>query len=506
MFRWTILLTVAVSLSFTAAAPAALIASYPLDVINGNTTPDVAGGHTGTLVDQAGGALPMLAPPSPAPGSTASFLFDGTDDLVDALGFKAVTGTTSRAFSAWVVGAPGNDAIMSWGENTGGEKWVVRVNDNAGNGDVNTLRVEVNGGFQIGSTNIADGAWHHIAGILVDDGSPNANEIRLYVDGRIEAISGNQGQLINTNGVHDFRIGDDSHTANRHWPGLIDEVYLFDNAVSSGQIRQLFNGSVAPIATLEYDATNESNTGDAIWQEQNQTHNPGTVDWDVSGQMRMGTNERNMGIDAAYAFDGTDFATLGNGNMEALPGNPTNNSASFEIWFRPTDLVGQEVLWEVGGDTDGASFTLNNDVLQFAAKDNANTAGDAASLAGLEDFIQAVGVVDLENDLVTLFVNGQEVSNLGANAFAGGDWAGSNVSGLGGADGQTGANGGLFGALAGYGNFDGKIAIARFYEEALTAADVAALFAQNQAVPEPATMTLLGLAGAALIRRRRRAA
>ena len=65
-----------------------------------------------------------------------------------------------------------------------GQKWIFRVQNS--NGQAGAIRIEVNGGYQVGSTDIRDDQWHHVAAVLVDDGSPNVTEIALYLDGHVD--------------------------------------------------------------------------------------------------------------------------------------------------------------------------------------------------------------------------------------------------------------------------------------------------------------------------------
>ncbi|MHC4331806.1 MAG: LamG-like jellyroll fold domain-containing protein [Planctomycetota bacterium] len=149
-----------------------LVGWWTLDEGVGNTALDWSGhGNHGTLQGDLqwvngydGGALE----------------FDGSgDDIVEAASFEGVTGTQSRTVTAWIrTSALGE--IASWGQNVAGQKWIFRVQDS--NGQAGAIRVEVNGGYQVGSIDLRDGTWHHVAAVLVDDGSPDVMEITLYVD------------------------------------------------------------------------------------------------------------------------------------------------------------------------------------------------------------------------------------------------------------------------------------------------------------------------------------
>lgn len=142
-----------------------------------------------------------------------------------------------------------------------------------------------------------------------------------------------------------------------------------------------------------------------------------------------------QGIQSAYAFNGSDVSALGSTtSIEDVAGNLTDDSASFEMWFKPDSLTGgRQVLVSLGGATDGASITLNDDVLRFQVKDSdvrAVAGGDGGEdivvclrtqLTDVSDFIQVVGVADLSDDdpKLALYVNGQPAGTIAGDAVAG---------------------------------------------------------------------------------------
>jgi hypothetical protein len=78
--------------------------------------------------------------------------FDGGNEYVNVPTYKGQAGRSARTISAWINASATDDVIASWGSNSNAQKWVFRTNSN--NGPANTLRVEVNGGYRVGSTDI----------------------------------------------------------------------------------------------------------------------------------------------------------------------------------------------------------------------------------------------------------------------------------------------------------------------------------------------------------------
>ena len=151
------------------------------------------------------------------------------------IGYKGITGSASRTCCAWIKTTAVSREILTWGsEPSSGARWIVRVNEGG------QLRAEVQGGNIIGTTPINDGDWHHIAVVLEDDGSADITEARLYVDGWPEAISASVDEPVRTSldaAARNVRIG--AYGTGRCFQGLIDEVRIYDVALSGQEIQSL---------------------------------------------------------------------------------------------------------------------------------------------------------------------------------------------------------------------------------------------------------------------------
>ena len=211
---------------------------------------DGTSGNVGTI----NGATWDTGDMAPAPGgSTASLFFDGVDDDVTFVGYQGIGGNQVRTVSAWIktqsTSVNQSRSIISWGQNAADHKWNFRIQDT--NGTDGTIRIEVNSGYVVGSTVVTDGQWHHVAAVYPGGG---VEDVQLYVDGQLDALSAINTQPIDTTLDKNVQIGVDH--SGRRWLGWIDEVSLYDEALSAAEIQNLYTnqqilGYAAPRSVAE---------------------------------------------------------------------------------------------------------------------------------------------------------------------------------------------------------------------------------------------------------------
>jgi hypothetical protein len=202
-----------------------LVGWWKLDESKGDTVADATGSHAGKLVGDAtwtegvaGGALQ----------------FDGQGDYVD-LGTSPDFDIADRiTIAAWVkVTAFDMDwqAIIAKGDTA----WrLSRDQDNNLHFGCTGLWPE----WVRGNVDVNDGRWHHVAG------SYDGSELRLYVDGKLDASARTQG-AINVN-AYPVYIGENAEHPGRSWHGLIDDVRLYNYALSETEIRSLDQAQTQP--------------------------------------------------------------------------------------------------------------------------------------------------------------------------------------------------------------------------------------------------------------------
>lgn len=226
----------------------------------------------------------------------------------------------------------------------------------------------------------------------------------------------------------------------------------------------------------------------------------GSALWELDANVTLNTSPttNHTGITASYVFDGSgssgavfDFGPTGSeDSFTVITGDPSNASATFEIWFKDAGTAtGEQIIFEAGGTGDGLSLKYNDTthVLTLFTKDSSVTLTntfdlDSIGLDASADFIQVAWTYDRNNpdptDTVTLYVNGAQAGVAQTSATLN-DWAGSNDAGLGRIDGNMNVTGGN--------PFAGEIAIFRFYESVLSLSEVQ----QNYSVVAGPQITLI---------------
>ncbi len=149
-------------------------------------------------------------------------------------GYEGILGSHPRSTCAWINVGKTSASIITWGPAGSGTKWIMRTH----NGPA-ALRVECGQSYIYGTTDLVDGEWHHVAGVLEDDGSPDVEEIKLYVDGVVDETGAANPRPVNTASGVELRIAYDLNNTGRTYQGLMDDVRIYDRALSAEEIRAI---------------------------------------------------------------------------------------------------------------------------------------------------------------------------------------------------------------------------------------------------------------------------
>lgn len=199
-------------------SPAAgLVAWYPAD---GNAD-DVQAGNDGTLKNGAGFSDGMMG---------QAFSLDGVDDFVFAPSTPAIDPTNAGSQSAWVNFSqlPSSAGIMEIiGKGSPGRDFDLQAEPD------NRFHFFIAAGSQVASTTtIRTGIWYHVAGTW-----DSTVGINLYVNGVLEST--NSVLVARSPSAQPLEIGNQPFFGPRFFNGRIDEVQIFDRALSDLEVAEI---------------------------------------------------------------------------------------------------------------------------------------------------------------------------------------------------------------------------------------------------------------------------
>jgi len=379
----------AVSLIATCIGPMALgqtpVAYWQMEEGSGTTTADASGnGHTLNFIAGAAWNLGDVPPPPAVSGASITIANAG-DYLQAADGWQGVTGTADRSVSAWIKTSDNDGGIVFWGTNANAKKFAFRTQN--GNGPFDgVLRLEVNGGYAVGSTVVSDGQWHHVGMTWGNDADDNVRQTRLYVDGVREELSAVNGNGLNTAVGELVRIGTNRST--NHLNGLVDEVRIFAEVLSDAQMAALAGAVLSPADVYEgaivadspalYYRLGESSTGVVA-------NSIGTL---LEGNNGISTGNKDNGYgngpvtgaaslltsapgNTAYRFDGAGDSDTVVDRIELAPHTAINDgdtpARTIELLFNADSTAGNQVLIEEGGSGNGLGMFIEDGDLVVGA-------------------------------------------------------------------------------------------------------------------------------------------
>jgi len=164
--------------------------------------------------------------------------FDGNNDYVGLPRGASILGTGPLAVSAWIKTSRHTDQVVVQQRSAGGTsgyngEYQLKV---AANGKVKWMTYgDSQWGFSFTSNRtVNDGQWHHLVAVRESDGTG-----RIYIDGKLDASQAGTSRTLVRNFVY---IGADMRDNNAFFDGQIDEVSIYNRALSPGDVQMLYSG------------------------------------------------------------------------------------------------------------------------------------------------------------------------------------------------------------------------------------------------------------------------
>lgn len=270
-----------------ARARSGLVAYWKLDEMAGTTAADSSGhGFDGVL---SGG--PVWQPTGGQIGGALQF--DGANDYIDCNNPAALDIRDQITLTCWIKTPAFTRAWQALV--TKGDDSYRLCRAVIGNSVYLGLDGTSVGGFE-SAAQVADNEWHHIAGVY--DGS----EASLYIDGVLDTSVPATGQINSSS--HRLFIGENAQTRGRYFKGLMDEVRVYNVALSESSVVKAMQGIVesttVPVAHWKLDETSGTIASDSAGDHDGMVK--GNPVWLPDGGM----------LDGALQLDGDgDYVEIG---------------------------------------------------------------------------------------------------------------------------------------------------------------------------------------------------
>ncbi len=311
-------------------------------------------------------------------------------------------------------------------------------------------------------------------------GDPSIDEGGVY---QLFLAPSDPGTDIISNWIIDWGDGTTQHVAGN--PNSVGHEYTDGTLTATITATAFDEDSPLGVATadlaLNWDAADPGSNPGSQWQPNSNNGVP-PINWQFTAATPINNaTTTSSDIDAAFVFDGNN-PVVTQQPFGTLPGLVTQD-ASFELWVKPDDLLGQEIILESGGVNAGMSLRLdgdgdgeNPDRLVFRVKDGTTVLEAETTLTAdeISDFVHVVVTIETgvgADAVIGLYVNGEQ---RGTAQATGGQslqsWALEPGDALGGRTAVVGGDNA--GDLNAFGGFVGEIAQVRLYAEALSPSQV----------------------------------
>ena len=350
---------------------------------------------------------------------------DGSDDYVDLSTHVSdfPLGDSTRSITGWFKADTGNQGqtFFAYGPNVAGKRFSIAA-------DRTQVLVAVSGhAWGVNGLELKEG-WHHVA---VTYAGGDSDDILVYLDGELQSASTLVGspKRLNT-GTGPAAIGRSVNGKN-HYAGLIDDVRLYDVALSAEQVLALFEEhSQTPLAEDNLDepepseqsieADDEEADDGAVdlpdpvshWSFDNDAvDGAGSSHGTVSGGVAFAANEDGEGVGShALSLDGSnDHVDLSTHVSDFPLGDSTRSVTG---WFKADAGNQGQTFFAYGPNVAGKRFSIAADRTQVLVA----VSGHAWGVNGLE--LQegwhhvAVTYAGGKSDAVLIYLDGELQSAL----------------------------------------------------------------------------------------------
>ena len=351
--------------------------------------------------------------------NTKSVIFDGGDEYISCgnnFSFLDDPDANEFTITAWIKGNSGADGtIFSKADSSNRMIQLYTHTD-----DKLIAKIGSNSAIS-GATVVADGNWHNVALVVRNDGGTYKGQI--YLDGSSDATETAVGS--DTAVDRDFLIGARRNTSNTDhaylFTGNIDEVAIWDTALSSAELLQIYNSGKATL-DLSIDSGNYSSSANIkMWLRMGDEASTRVADANANNLV-IPDMRKTFFTGKSIDFDGSDdWVEVGDAQLMTTAG-------TVSVWvFVKSGTSAQSIVNKYNAGTGNREFriTIESDekprwnVQSAIGSYDSNTAVKSGTVLSANTWNHIVGTFSA-NNAPKLYVNGSLVATASSNIDADG--------------------------------------------------------------------------------------
>ena len=237
------------------------------------------------------------------------------------------------------------------------------------------------------------GVFHHFAGTFrqVDDGQI---ELNTFFDGELAQARTFEGRLANTVNDMALAIGAARGGVGEFFRGVIDEVSLYNRALSASEIRSIYEAGEAGKCKTPFPPQIRSQPRSqtvylgetAVFAVSASGTGPLSYQWQFNGGVLAGASEASLAVTNAQASDSGDYRVV----VSNTSGSVTSVVATLTVNTNPPVCVAPPaglIAWWTGDGTASDLLGLNPAELHNGASFAPGKVGQGFKLDGVDDFV-----------------------------------------------------------------------------------------------------------------------
>jgi hypothetical protein len=431
--------------------------------MDGTDTTWNAAGTTGTSMDKSGlGNNGVLTNMSRSTAQTTgkigqAFTFDGVDDYIDTTDINEIEGVSRLTYSVWVlsVGSQSNYASIASKTDAAGTTGTSLSYGGPSVGSVNSYALSLRNGSNTyaytTSNEVVQGTWQHVVAVYDGTQSVNTDRIKIYVNGVSKPLtfSGTIPITIGANS-NNFTIGRDNATTGRTVNSKLDDLRIYNRALSASEIKSLYSTGAAKIGVTSSATAPSGGSGlvgqwtfdgpETLWNAAGttgtSTDKSGNGNIGVLTSMSRSTAQTTGKIGQGLLFDGVDdYVSVPDTNSLDMQSRWTVSVwIKFSAWYTGTcrnnaivakdiyDVSGHYMIDAIDSGVCGAATNIHNPRFTVTFAGPASQTVTGTTNLQLNTWYHLTGQYDGAN--LKIYVNGVLDTSLSVGALTLGNSSG----------------------------------------------------------------------------------